>query len=107
MTNLEIVAVAMSALAFAAVVTALVLMRAHYEALLRDVRADNRDLRDRMYLSKGQPPAGVDVRAAHEEKQAERRARASDPALKSAPDPTWKMRRQLAENEKRRAGQSK
>jgi hypothetical protein len=76
--------------------------RAHYESILRDVRADNLDLRARMFASKGYPPPGVDMKAAHEEKQAERQQRRSDPAQKSAPDPAWRMRRTLADREKKR-----
>jgi hypothetical protein len=81
--------------------------RRHYESLLRDVRADNHDLRGRMYVSKGQPPPGVDLQVEHEEKKAERQKRQSDPTLKSPPDPTWGMRKKLAANENRRLGRVK
>lgn len=104
--TIAFVAVAVSNIALSAFL--LWQQRAHYEALLRDVRADNLDLRGRMFVSKGQPPPGVDMKEAHEERRAERKERQNDPARKSAPDPTWRMRRRLTENEeKRRAAPSK
>ena len=81
--------------------------RAHYEALLRDVRADNRDLRDRVFASKNLPPSGVDMRKEHEERREERRRRQADPTTRSEADPTQRMRQQLAENEKARLGKPK
>lgn len=81
--------------------------RAHYESLLKDARADNRDLRDRLFASKNLPPAGVDMKAEHEERREERRQRQADPTQKSAPDPGWKMRRDLAAREKRRLDKTK
>lgn len=94
--------------AFGAVVVAYSLIlwqqRSHYNALLDRVEADNRDLRDRMFATRNLPPAGVDMKAEREEKQQERRQRAADPTLKSAPDPTYKMRQTLAARELDRTG---
>ncbi len=81
--------------------------RAHYESLLREVRADNRDLRDRWNVKHNLPPAGVDLKAEHEERREERKRQQADPARRAAPDPTWKMRRTLAENERKRAAANK
>lgn len=78
--------------------------RGHYERLLADLRCDNIDLRNRMYASKGQPPAGVDMKADYAERRQARDERRRNPAQKSAPDPMKAMRDRLAENEQRRAG---
>jgi hypothetical protein len=99
--------IAVTLLTLAACAFLLWQQRRHYEALLRDVRADNLDLRGRMYASKGQPPPGVDMKEVHEEKKAAAARRQSDPALRSAPDPTFATRRKLADNENRRLGRTK
>jgi hypothetical protein len=86
----------------AALLSLVVAQRRHYEALLRDVRADNLDLRGRLFASKNLPPPGVDMKAEHEQRCEERKTRDAEHERKSDPDPTWKMRRRLAEKEKRR-----
>jgi hypothetical protein len=92
---------------FAACAFLLRQQRRHYESLLRDARADNRDLRDRLFASKNLPPVGVDLKAEHEERKAERKERQNDKTLKSAPDPMWGVRQDLALREKKRIDKQK
>lgn len=42
---------------------------AAYEKAIDRLYADNKDLRDRMYQSKAQPPSGVDLTQAYEERK--------------------------------------
>lgn len=74
--------------------------------VIRELRAVNVDLLNRLYVSKGQPPVGVDVRREYEEKKQQRDERRRDPAQKSAIDPTQGMRNRLASMEKTRANKA-
>lgn len=40
--------------------------------IIRELRADNKDLRDRMYVSKGQPPTGVNMKEVHDKQEGTR-----------------------------------
>jgi hypothetical protein len=74
--------------------------RAHYESLLAGVRADNVDLRDRLFGSKNLPPSGTDMRE-HQEKREQARATRRTMTPKSAPDPMAHLKSTLANQEKR------
>lgn len=81
--------------------------RAHYESLLSDARSDNKDLRDRLFLSRGLAPSGVDERQRFLQKRAE-----SDERRRSAPPkaetigPQQAAWAEMEEKRKRREGTS-
>lgn len=78
--------------------------RAHYESLLADVRADNLDLRGRMFASKGQAPPGVDLKEQYVQKQVEKAERREGGGVERAEpiDALQKARLNLVKNERRR-----
>jgi hypothetical protein len=74
-----------TALILAGAAGAVYLLHNVYSRVIDTLSADNIDLRNRLFISKGQPPTGIDVTAQYEEKkEVERVRRQSDPQKKSA-----------------------
>lgn len=92
MTALFIVSLVLIALAAAGAVW---ILRSVYERAIAVLTADNIDLRNRLFISKGQAPSGVDVTAQYVEKAEERKV-ASDERKRTGPKspgvlPRWKQ----------------
>lgn len=66
-------------------------IRSSYEAVLASVRADNKDLRDRLFAKNGQAPSGIDLTEKFEERQQELKQRQIEPKIKSVKDFEKKM----------------
>jgi hypothetical protein len=88
--------------AFALVLAACALALWQQRAIIADVRADNRDLRSRMYVSKGQPPVGVDMVKGFEKKEEQREQRRAEGPQPEPSDPGQRLKLQLLNNERKR-----
>lgn len=65
------------------------------------LRADNKDLRDRLFQKNALPPSGVDLTEKYEERQERERVRLADPSLPKRPKgPIEKLTRDWTEKDR-------
>lgn len=83
--------------------TAFSSLRASYHAVLVGLRDDNKDLRDRWFMSKGMPPSGVAVTEQYEKREAEREQKREE-KVPHRGGPLRDARVALAEEELKRNG---
>lgn len=70
-------------------------IRQSYVFTIDGLRTDNKDLRDRLFQSKGLPPTGVNVTEQYQEKQAEKKV-ATETAKKNGKPPAGPLERRVA-----------
>jgi hypothetical protein len=82
--------------------------RAHAEILagrdatIERLTGENRDLLNRLFASKGQPPVGTDMQAFHGEREAERKDRRQRATREGQVDPLSQAQAQLERAERSR-----
>lgn len=76
-----------------------------YRATMADLRADNKDLRDRLFQSKALPPSGIDLTEKYEERQERERARRDDHPRKKPPGPIEQLTDRWTQDDRAKANQ--
>lgn len=102
MTTLFVASLVFAAFVLAACALLLREQRASYERQLARLEGQNRDLMGRWYLSKNLPPAGTDLKARDEKRQADEGERRDRP--RPSPSPFARAHATLATEEKKHPG---
>lgn len=72
-----------------------------HSVIIEGLRADNKDLRDRLFASKNIPPSGVDLTEKYEARQEREQARRNDPnAQKIALGPIEQLEQRWAADDR-------
>jgi len=70
-------------------------LEAANNGIIEKLDSDNLDLRNRMYATKGQPPAGVDMKSAYTQEQAEKKDKQNSSPKRIPIDPIQQMEDRL------------